>query len=41
MFKNLKTAGKVGLGAAALVGGGVVAKKIYDKKKKDGDNIKG
>lgn len=41
MFKNLKTAGKVGLGAAALVGGGVVAKKIYDKRKKDDDNIKG
>ena len=41
MFKNLKTAGKVGLGAAALVGSGVVAKKIYDKKKKDDDNIKG
>lgn len=41
MFKNLKTAGKVGLGAAALVGGGVVAKKIYDKKKKDDDSAKG
>jgi len=38
---KLKTAGKIGLGAAALVGGGVVAKKIYDKRKKDDDNIKG
>ena len=35
LAKNLKTAGKVGLGAAALVGGGVVAKKMYDKKKKE------
>lgn len=34
LVKNLKTAGKVGLGAATLVGGGVVAKKIYDKNKK-------
>ena len=40
MFKNLKTAGKIGLGAAALVGSGVVAKKIYDKRKKDDGNIK-
>ena len=40
LVKNLKTAGKIGLGAAALVGSGVVAKKIYDKRKKDDDIIK-
>lgn len=33
-LKKAKTAGKVALGAAALVGTGVVAKKLYDKKKK-------
>ena len=33
-LKNIKTAKKVALGAAALVGTGVVAKKLYDRKKK-------
>ena len=34
-LKNIKNAGKIALGTAAVVGSGIVAKKIYDKKKKD------
>ena len=34
-LKNIKNAGKIALGTAAVVGSGIVAKKIYDKNKKD------
>ena len=34
-LKNIKNAGKIALGTAAVIGSGIVAKKIYDKKKKD------
>ena len=37
-LKNIKNAGKVALGAAAVIGTGVVAKKLYDKKKKRDNN---
>ena len=33
-LKKAKTAGKVALGTAAVIGTGVVAKKLYDRKKK-------
>ena len=33
-LKNMKKAGKVALGTAAVIGTGVVAKKLYDRKKK-------
>ena len=38
-LKNIKNAGKVALGAAAVIGTGVVAKKLYDKKKKRDNNL--